>query len=179
MKPYTPAEIIQAGRDEIRQAHAHLYVQLDTLRAEAAYLYHLAFIDAAVDVDERGRLPFHPAPAGFGGNEVATIVRTVYLNRLTQKGFALYELGARQGWADVLQLEHDIDQAEHDLEQMHIELATPRALLVKQVERGIDVATNRGRSAAEAVAGAPTQVTGWDVPVRIPGTTTYTPCHTA
>lgn len=89
MTKYTPAEIIAGGIRDTRESFAHLYVQLDTLRKQAAYFYHLAFVDAEEPPEQGAELPFHPAPPGFGGNEVVRPPRRVNLTRLTDAGLSL------------------------------------------------------------------------------------------
>jgi hypothetical protein len=168
---YTPAEIITAGINDTRETFAHLYVVLDELRARAAYEYHHAFVQLDTDPHRAGRLPFHPAPAEFGGDELVLPARKVNLGGLTDAGLQLYTHGARTALKEREQLLLQIDQAGHDLERMHAATDGTTAHLVTSVLRHID-ALERRHHAAEQPASRP--LTAWaDAPVRIPGTTTY------
>lgn len=171
MTIYTPAEIIQAGITDTRETFAHLYVHLAELRAQAAYLYHLAFVDHEPDCDQEGRLPFHPAPAGFGGNELAIPAGPVRLDRLTPAGLTLYIHGVRTAESEREELLHQIELAELDLERMHIAASGTLDQVVRGVVRGIE---KQNRDAEEADR-LPQGVEAWDVPVRIPGTNTTLP----
>jgi hypothetical protein len=88
---YTPVEIIAGGERDTRETFAELYVELAELRQEAASCYYRAFVDPAAAEGPA----FHPAPAGFGGNELARPARRVDLSRLTGAGLALYAHGVR------------------------------------------------------------------------------------
>lgn len=176
MPLYTPTEILAAGQRDTRETFAHLYVALDQLKQDAAYLYHLAYVD--IDANNQasgqtGRLPFHPAPAGFGGNEIALLTRPVHLDRLTAAGLALYIHGARTAYAEREQVLEQIRHAEHDLERMHAAVDGTTARVTALVERGIDSAPRRAAAAVKALPQSAT--TAWDVPVRIPGTTNTLP----
>ncbi|MFJ8896591.1 hypothetical protein ACIRCZ_18560 [Leifsonia sp. NPDC102414] len=171
MSRYTPTEILTAGLNDTRETFAHLYVVLDKLRAAAAYNYHRAYVDIDVDSDQPGRLPFHPAPAGFGGNELAIPARKVNLTGLTDAGLQLYIHGVRAAHTGRVQLLEQIETAGHDLERMLIALDGTATTTGARIAHLIDVAE---RHANYVPTGH--HVTGWDVPVRIPGTTTYTTC---
>ncbi|MFJ8896651.1 hypothetical protein ACIRCZ_18860 [Leifsonia sp. NPDC102414] len=166
MPRYTPVEIITAGTNATRETFAHLYAVLDQLRAAAAYNYHLAFVDEEAAASD-DRLPFHPAPAGFGGNELAIPTRPVRLNRLTDAGLALYTHGVRTALAEQEHLCEHIDQARHDLERMQVAMTGTNAATVDAVIRAIDINDARANHAPDNV-----ELTAWDVPVRVPGTTT-------
>ncbi|MEO7016622.1 MAG: hypothetical protein ABI130_14470 [Leifsonia sp.] len=171
MNLYTPVEIITAGVNDTRETFAHLYVELDALRAAAAYYYHLAFVDNNVDTEPSGRLPFHPAPAGFGGNEVAIPVRRVRLDRISAAGFELYAHGVRTALNERDQLLEELEVARQDLERMLDAMDGTRRHIVAEHLRSVDVQEHRRRVHATPAH----QVTSWgDVPVRIPGTTDYT-----
>jgi len=169
MTRYTPAEILTAGLNDTRETFAHLYVELDQLRAAAAYNYHLAYVDIDVDSDQTGRLPFHPAPAGFGGNELTIPARRVNLAGLTDAGLELYIHGVRAAQAEREQLLDQIRVAAHDLERMLTALDGTAVTTAVTIAHLIDVADRHANHVPTSH-----QVTGWDVPVRIPGTTRYT-----
>lgn len=164
MNLYTPTEIITAGITDTRETFAHLYVELDELRAAAAYNYHLAFVDVDFVGCENGRLPFHPAPAGFDGNELALTARTVRLDRLTDAGLALYAHGVRTALHERDQLLEQIQTARHDLERMLDAIDGTAAATAARLAHQIDIDVQRAKNAAPI-----RQVAAWDVPVRIPG----------
>ncbi|MFJ8896784.1 hypothetical protein ACIRCZ_19535 [Leifsonia sp. NPDC102414] len=163
MTRYTPTEILTAGANDTRETFAHLYVVLDQLRAAAAYNYHLAFVDEEAAAGD-GRLPFHPAPAGFGGNELAVPARPIRLDRLTDAGLALYAHGIQAALAEQEQLLKQIDQARYDLERMHIAMTGTNSTTVDVAIRAIDINAARANSTRDTV-----ELAAWDVPVRIPG----------
>lgn len=101
MRPYTPAEILQAGADDTRRASVHLVVELEGLHAAICWHWHRVNIDEHVPLlDGEERLPRHPAPAGFGGTTLALPARQVRLDALTAAGRRLYELGGRKARAE-------------------------------------------------------------------------------
>jgi len=168
---YTPAEILTAGITDTEETFAYLYVVLDDLQARCAYEYHRAFIDIDTDPDQAGRLPFHPAPAGFGGNELVRPAPKVNLGGLTDAGLQLYAHGVRTALQERERLLEQIDQASHDLQRMHAATDGTTARLVTDVLRHLDTLERR-RQATDRPPTRP--LTAWaDVPVRIPGTTTY------
>jgi len=168
---YTPTEILQAGINDTRETFAHLYIELAELRARAAYLYNLAFVDQEDGDTTGGRLPFHPAPAGFGGNELALPARPVRLDRLTAAGLALYTVGVQTALAEREDLVRQIELAKLDLERMHIAATGTLDQVVRGVIRGIEK-QHRDTQDAEP---RPQTLEAWDVPVRIPGTNTTLP----
>lgn len=167
MSKYTPAEIIAGGIRDTRESFVDLYVQLDELRKQAAYFYHLAFVDTGEEPDQGAELPFHPAPAGFGGNEVVRQPRRVNLDRLTDAGFTLYVHGVRTALRERDQLAGQIEIAEHDLERMVIAMSGTIDDVVTAGVRYVAAREHRG------VERPPSILQPWDVPVRRPGTTDY------
>ncbi|UAJ81780.1 hypothetical protein IT072_20770 (plasmid) [Leifsonia sp. ZF2019] len=173
MRPYTPVEIITAGINDTRETFADLYLTLAELRERAAYEYHRAFVDHDASCGDGGRLPFHPAPAGFGGDEVAIPARPVRLDRLTDAGLQLYTHGIRTALQERAHLRQQIDDTVLDLERIHTVTDGTTAGLVASVLHHLDVVEHRRRTATGTASTRP--VTAWsDAPVRIPGTTTYT-----
>lgn len=120
MTTYTPAEIIAGGVQDTRESFANLYVEVHELRQEAAYYYHRAFVDDRPEPQQEGTIDFHPAPAEFGGKELERPARQVRLDRLTQKGLALYVHGVRAALEERDELLHQIDEAEDDIDRMLI-----------------------------------------------------------
>lgn len=173
MTNYTPVEIIAGGVWATRETFAHLYVELHELRQEAAAYYYRAFVDADDDNPESGPgTTFHPAPPGFGGNELAHPERRVDLTRLSDAGLALYVYGARIALAERDELHRQIEAAAVDVERMLIAMDGTISNLVNSHLRRAAVAERRAQ--APKPEPAPASVQGWDdVPVRRPGTDSY------
>lgn len=170
MTKYTPVEIIAGGVAATRETFAQLYVELHELRQEAAAYYYRAFVDADDDNPEPGPgTTFHPAPPGFGGNELARPARRVDLSRLTDAGLALYAYGARIALAERDELQRQIEAAVVDVERMLIAMDGTISNLVNSHLRRAAAAGRRAQ--APKPEPAPAAVQGWDdVPVRRPGT---------
>lgn len=166
---YGPVEIISAGIRDARETFAWIYVELDRVRAASAWVWHRAFVDPAVPLlDGVERLPCHPAPPGFGGQELDRLPTPIALDRLTDDGLVLYAVGVRSAAAERAALERALEKASAELDSLR---ATP------------DRAT-RQKLAAVGIRKNPVQETGqpllpatpvpWPhVPVRIPGTDRY------
>lgn len=158
---YTPVEIISGGIRDARETFAELYGILGELRREAASYYHRAFVDDREPV-------FHPAPPGFGGNELERNPRRVDLSRLTNAGLALYAHGVRMALAERDELHRQIEAAEHDLERMLIAMDGTVAHVVSRSLRHALTLDHRTKNEHQPVPLQP-----WDVPVRRPGTDEY------
>lgn len=158
---YTPVEIIAGGIRDTRESFADLYVELEELRREAAAYYHRAFVEDAVPT-------FHPAPPGFGGNELERNMRRVDLARLTSAGLALYVHGVRTALVERDELHRQIEAAEHDLERMLIAMDGTIAHIVERSLRHAAALDHRTKTEHQPVTLEP-----WDVPVRRPGTDDY------
>lgn len=170
MTTYTPAEIIAGGVQDGRQTFANLYLKLHELRQEAAYYYHCAFVDDGLEPQQEGAIDFHPAPATLGGKELERPARQVRLDRLTQKGLALYVHGVRAALEERDELLHQTDEAEHDIERMLIAMDGTIAHIVDRHLRYMAVLEHRAKNDYEPASLAP-----WDVPIRQPGTGDYLP----
>jgi len=168
---YTAAEILQAGRDEIRRTFAHLYAELEELQAAVDWNWHRLVVDENVPLlDGRERLARHAAPAGFGDTAVAIPARTVHLDRLSAAGRDLYQLGRLAGYTDREQVLTDIAAAAAELALIRVApTRRQRQQLVTSIVRGIDVQVARAnpRPAVPVASGA------WAV--RVPGTTLTLP----
>lgn len=80
MRPYTPAEILQAGADDTRRASTHLMIELEGLHAAICWHWHRINVDEHAPLLEgEERLPRHHAPAEFGGTTLALPARPVRL----------------------------------------------------------------------------------------------------
>jgi hypothetical protein len=170
MTTYTPAEIIAGGVQDAREGFASLYVELHELRQEAAYYYHRAFDDDEQEPQQEGAIDFHPAPAEFGGKDLERPARHVRLDRLTQKGLALYVHGVRVALEERDELLHQIDEAEHDIERMLIAMDGTIAHVVDRHLHYMAVLEHRANNDYQ-----PVPLTPWDVPIRQPGTGEYLP----
>lgn len=170
MTTYTPAEIIAGGVQDTRESFATLYLELHELRQEAAYYYHRAFADDEPEPQQEGAIDFHPAPAAFGGKELERPARQVRLDRLTQKGLALYVYGVRAALEEREELLRQIDEAEHDIERMLIAMDGTIAHIVDRHLHYMAVLEHRAKNDYE-----PAPLTPWDVPIRQPGTGEYLP----
>jgi hypothetical protein len=164
---YTPAEIIAGGVADTRETFAELYVELHELRQEAAAYYYRAFVDT-----DNGAEPtapaFHPAPPGFGGNELARPSRRVDLTRLTDAGLTLYVFGVRSALVEREELVRQVEAAQHDLERMLIAMDGTIADVVSGLMRRAAALDRRTSAPPEMSPLEP-----WDVPVRQPGTENY------
>lgn len=170
MTKYTPAEIIAGGIQDARESFANLYVELHELRQEAAYYYQRAFVDDGPEPQQAGAVAFHPAPPEFGGKDLEQPARRVRMDRLTQKGLALYVQGVRAALEERDELLRQIQDAEHDLERMLIAMDGTIAHLVDRHLHYVAVLEHRAKTEHQ-----PAPLTPWDVPVRQPGTGEYLP----
>ena len=162
MTKYAPAEIIVGGIRDARDSFANLYVELHELRQEAAYYYHRAFVDDRPEPQGEGAVAFHPAPPEFGGKDLERPARRVRMDRLTQKGLALYVPG--------VSALHQIQDAEQDLERMLIAMDGTIAHIVDRHLHYMAVLERRAKNDFQ-----PAALTPWDVPIRQPGTGEYLP----
>lgn len=170
---YTPAEIISAGIDDTRETFADLYLELDRIRAAADWQWHRANVDESVALlDGEERLPVHPAPAEFGGGELAAVRAPFALGRLTNAGLTLYTVGVRIALGERAQLEQKIIAARAELEALRtVPARQERQRIAAAEQRAWDAAQHREKTKAELAARPQTTVEAWgDVPVRIPGT---------
>ncbi|MFK3672457.1 hypothetical protein ACI2IX_20000 [Leifsonia aquatica] len=171
MTCYTPTEIIQAGIDQTRETFADLYLQLDQARRAIDFHWHRANIDPTIGLlDGEERLPVHAAGTGFGGNDVALPARPVRLDRLTDAGLTLYQVGVRAALAEEDALRNQLAAAVDEL-QVWRRMPT-------RDERRKETARHLHGVAAAAVRHEPktsTPVTAGPWAVRIPGTTTVLP----
>ncbi|GIT82095.1 hypothetical protein LLS1_37640 [Leifsonia sp. LS1] len=172
MTKYTPAEIIAGGIQDTRESFADLYVELHELRQEAAYYYHRAFVDDGPEPQQEGAVDFHPSPPAFGGKDLEWPARRVRLDRLTQKGLALYVHGVCTALQERDELLRQIQDAEHDIERTVIAMDGTIAQIVNRHLRYMTVLERRTKNESES---AP--LTPWDVPIRQPGTDQYLPPH--
>ncbi|MFF1573915.1 hypothetical protein ACFVWR_14305 [Leifsonia sp. NPDC058292] len=170
MIKYTPAEIIVGGIQDTRESFADLYLELHELRQEAAYYYHCAFVDDGSEPEQEGAIDFHPAPAEFGGKDLERPARRVRLDRLTQKGLALYVHGVRAALEERDELLRQIQDAEHDIERMLIAMDGTIAHVVDRHLHYMAVLEHRAKNQSQ-----PAPLTPWDVPIRQPGTGEYIP----
>lgn len=170
MTLYTPAEILAGGMRDAREGFAHLYLKLHELRQEAAYYYHRAFVDDEPEPQRERATNFHPAPAEFGGKDLATQARRIRLDRLTQKGLALYVYGVRAALQEQDDLVRQIEDAEHDIERMLIAMDGTIAHIVDRHLHYLAVLEHRAQTDYR-----PAPLTPWDVPIRQPGTGEYLP----
>ncbi|WP_392341503.1 DUF2188 domain-containing protein (plasmid) [Leifsonia sp. P73] len=170
MTAFTPAEIIAGGIQDTRESFANLYVELHELRQEAAYYYHRAFVDDGPEPQQEGVMDFHPAPPEFGGKDLERPVRRVRLDRLTQKGLALYVHGVRAALRERDELLRQIEDAEHDLERMLIAMDGTIVHIVDRHLHYMAVLEHRTKNEHQPASLAP-----WDVPIRQPGTGDYLP----
>ncbi|MBD8519150.1 hypothetical protein [Plantibacter sp. CFBP 8804] len=164
MRPYTPAEILQAGADDTRRGSTHLLVELNALQNALGWHWHRINVNADVPLlDGEERLPSYPAPAGFGGNTLAVPARTVHLERLTPAGRWLFWLG---GHTARLERERLIDRTQ----LFRVLVDDARRARTSEQRRADTTAVlqaadaNRHRSTRQPVT--PVSTTAW--PVRIP-----------
>ncbi|WP_295122588.1 hypothetical protein [uncultured Leifsonia sp.] len=170
---YTPAEIISAGIDDTRETFADLYLELDRIRAAADWQWHRANVDESVELlDGEERLPIHPAPAEFGGGELATVRAPFALGRLTNAGLTLYTVGVRIALEERTQLEQKITTARAELEALRsVPARQERQRMAAAEQHAWDAAQHRKKLEAELAKRQQSTVQAWgDVPVRIPGT---------
>ena len=170
---YTPAAIISAGIDDTRETFADLYLELDRIRAAADWQWHRANVDENVELlDGEERLPVHPAPAEFGGSELALTREPFELGRLTNAGLTLYTVGVRIALRERVHLEHQIAKAGAELESLRtVPTREERQRIAAAEQRAWDAAQYRKKREAELAARPQSTVQAWDdVPVRIPGT---------
>jgi len=165
MSFYTPTQIIDAGIRDTRETFADLYVELATVNLAADAAYHHAFVDRSEEIT------FHPAPAGFGGNEVALRETRIDMARLTTAGMHLYIAGTRTALAERDELCRRI--AHTNDSQIRLQLAdNTQRELAAELNRATDAANYRAKR--DQAAFTPPTFTAWaDAPVRIPGTTEY------
>lgn len=170
---YGPVEIIAAGIDQTRETFADWYVELDRLRRAAQWVWHRAYVDEDVPLlDGAERLADHTPPSDFGGSELATTLQPVVLDRLTDDGLSLFQVGVRMALAERADLEREIANARIELEALR--LVPPRA---ERERRAAAIARARTmqekrESARQEPEAQP--LAAWpDVPVRIPGSSKY------
>lgn len=169
VRRYGPVAIVNAGIRDARETFASLYVELERVRAASAWTWHRAFVDPSVPLlDGAERLPCHPAPPGFGGQELDRLPAPIALDRLTDEGFVLYVVGVRVAVAERAALECALENA-------RVELDALRAIPDRATRQKLAAITTRkgqiGGTAPPLISATPVP---WpDVPVRIPGTDRY------
>lgn len=169
MRRYTPVEILQAGADDTRATHAHLYLELERLQAALCWRWHRANLDPDVPLlDGEERLPTYPAGPAFGGNAIAIPARPVHLVRLTPAGRALYRIGCQVALIERAQLVHRVLDARAAVD-------AAATMLTPQQRHALTAAALATAAAAEHRASPrpSTAVTSDAWAVRIPGTGTW------